>query len=171
MEAVVVPRIHRIVVPVDFSEASERAIDYAGGLARLLGASLHLIHVVEEIVVPSGPMELCLPDTSTLRERLHADARSQLAAIVARLKAAGPQRVTREIRDGLPAESIAQVTVDCGADLVIMATHGRTGLAHLLMGSVAERVIRTAPCPVLVIREPGQANTQTVRPTDSTKAA
>jgi nucleotide-binding universal stress UspA family protein len=167
----VVPRIHRIVVPVDFSEASERAIDYAGGLARLLGASLHLIHVVEEIVVASGPTELSLPDTSALRERLHEDARSRLAAIVAKLKAAGPQRVTREIRNGSPAESIADATVVCGADLVVMATHGRTGLAHLLMGSVAERVIQTACCPVLVIRESGPANTQTVHPTGSTKAA
>jgi universal stress protein A len=160
-----VPKIHRIVVPVDFSEAADRAVDYAGGLALLLGASLHLIHVAEEIILPSGPVELSLPDTSALRERLHEDARSRLAAIVAKLKAAGPQRVTREIRNGLTAESIAQATVDCGADLIIMATHGRTGLAHLLMGSVAERVIRIASCPVLVMRESGQTNIQTRRPT------
>jgi universal stress protein A len=148
------PLIQKIVVPVDFSESGRRAISYAAALARRLGASVHLIHVLPESTVVNGPLEFYTVDRSALRERMHQDARSRLAAIAAGLEHDTNQIIT-EVRTGPTTHSINQAVVDYGADLVIMGTHGRSGLSHLLLGSVAEGVIRTASCPVLVVRESG----------------
>lgn len=126
-------RIRRIAVPTDFSEASDRAVEYGAALARQMGASLYLLHV--------------------LKDHAHYQvARARLGALADRLTRDVP-RVALEVRDGDPAESIAEGAMHYGADLVVMATHGRTGLAHLLTGSVAERLIRIASCPVLVLRD------------------
>jgi universal stress protein A len=151
----VTPLIRRIVVPVDFGEASERAIDYAAGLARLMGASLHLIHILEEPVFASGPIDCCALDTPALCERLHVHARVQLASTAVRLRGDGAHPVTSEIRRGAPAESIVRAAADHRADLVILGTRGRLGLSHMLLGSVAEQVARTASCPALIVRAPG----------------
>lgn len=132
------PIIRRIAVPTDFSEASDRAVEYAAALARRVGASVYLMHV--------------------LRDQSHYHlARARLGALADRLTEGVP-RVALEVRDGEPADSIAQAAMHYGADLIVMATHARTGLAHLLTGSVAERLIRIACCPVLVLRD-----TETVR--------
>ena len=125
--------VRRIAVPTDFSEASDRAVEYAAALARRVGASVYLMHV--------------------LRDQSHYHlARARLAALADRLTAGVP-RITLEVRDGAPAESIAEGAVHYGADLIVMATHARSGLSHLLSGSVAERLIRIASCPVLVLRD------------------
>jgi nucleotide-binding universal stress UspA family protein len=129
--------IKRILVPTDFSEASELAVEYGAALANQVGASLYLIHVVHD------------------RAR-YQSARSRLGAISDRLLECS--RIALEVRDGDPAESIAEAAMHYGADLIVMATHARTGLAHLLTPSIAERLIRIAVCPVLVLRD-----TETVR--------
>ena len=146
------PSIRRIIVPTDFSPASQRAIDYAVTLARPLNASLLLLHVVEQPFVGGGGWEWYIPDAPALLERLEADSRTQLAEIGDGLTQQG-LAVTTEVRRGLPTGGIVAAAADGGADLIVMSTHGRSGLPHLLLGSVAERVIRTAPCPVLAVRE------------------
>lgn len=125
-------QIRKIVVPTDFSDASDSALSYAASMARDSGASLYLLHVVRDQAGYHGA-----------RERL---------ALLADRFAAGVPRVATEVRDGDPAESIAEAVLHYGADLVVMATHARTGLSHLLSGSVAETLIRVAACPVLVLR-------------------
>lgn len=148
--------IQKIVVPIDFSDASKHAAQYAAALARRLDASLHLVHVLEPSEMVTGTFEFYGGPSAEYLDRLYWSKRSQLIAVSASLD--GDVRVTNEVRHGTPAESIRDAAVDYGADLVIMSTHGRSGLSHLLMGSVAEQVIRTARCPVLVIRDCGQVH-------------
>jgi universal stress protein A len=147
--------IQKIVVPIDFSEASERAARYAARLAFRLDASLHLIHVLSEIPVSPGPLEFYTGESAESREQRYQHALDGMTALTKSI-AADPTWCTTEVRSGAIAENVAKAVVDYGADLVIMSTHGRTGLSHLMMGSVAERVIRTAPCPVLAIRGCGR---------------
>ena len=148
--------IQNIVVPIDFSDASTRAAQYASALARRLDASLHLVHVMEPSEMVNGPFEFYGGPPAEFFDRLYWAKRSQLGGVAATLEAGVP--VTIEVRHGTPADCIRDAAIDYGADLVIMSTHGRSGLSHLLMGSVAEHVIRTARCPVLVVRDCGQVH-------------
>jgi glycine betaine transporter len=145
--------ISRILVPVDFSAYSERALEYAIALAGRLGASLHLLHVVEDpIATGVWGGETVLPNLTELREELVDGAERQLVTYREAAERAGvPVVSTAQV--GLPAISIVDHATSLGVDLIVMGTHGRTGMAHLVMGSVAERVLRQAPCPVLTIRE------------------
>lgn len=145
--------IATIVAPVDFSESSTRTARYAVALARRLGATLHLVHVVDVPALASPPRFDAATATSP-GERRYQEGRTRMASLAATLDMR--EGMSTDVRMGPVAEGITQAAVDYGADLVIMATHGRTGLSHLLMGSVAERVIRTARCPVLVVRSCGQ---------------
>jgi universal stress protein A len=132
----------RVIVPIDFSEASEHAAVYAAGLARQLGASVHFVHASE-------------PEEGPRADRAYWLLRHRLVAFSDRI-ASGIEH-SSEIRQGDPIEAIIAAVTDYGADLVVMSTHGRSGLSHLLMGSIAEEVIRSVRCPVLVIRNGGQA--------------
>lgn len=125
--------IRRILVPTDFTDASDHAVTYAAAMARHFGASLYVIHTL------TGHAN-------------YQDARATLAEIAATL-AQGVSRVAVETRVGAPAASIAEAARHYGADLIVMATHGRSGLSHIIAGSVAEDVLRTASCPVLVLRD------------------
>lgn len=147
--------IQKIVVPVDFSPASIRAARYAWRMASHFGAFVYLIHVMEIPANPDGPFGLPSAQTAKPIEFLHQDARARLSAIADQL-GASPGLVATEVRHGAIAENLAEAARHYGADLVVMSTHGRTGLSHLLMGSVAEQVIRAAHCPVLVLRDSGQ---------------
>ena len=146
------PAIEHILVPIDFSPSSDAAVDYAATLARSLGASIHLLHVREDSFAGPAPYELHPPGGRDRRERSYQLARARLSGIAAQVEDAAA-RVTVEVRSGTPTDAIVQAAVDYGADLVVMGTHGRSGLQHLLLGSVAEQVIRSARCPVLAVRE------------------
>ena len=139
--------ITTIMVPTDFSYASDAALGYARMLAARFGASLHLLHVLDE---PGSWSEVyaAIPD---VRDRLTADADRRLAALAACLPA--NLRATSEVLNGAPVPTIVRVAESRGIDLIVMGTHGRRGMGHLLLGSVAERVVRLAPCPVLTVRE------------------
>lgn len=150
------PTIRKILLPVDFSVPSERAAGYAAVLARSLGASIHLVHALEKPVIPAGPWHFDTRYEAERRERLYHEARTQLGAIAAKLRD-GERRVSAEVRIGHAADEITEAAVDYGCDLIVMATHGRSGLPHLVMGSVAEAVIRRANCPVLTVRQSGAA--------------
>jgi universal stress protein A len=149
------PTIHKILLPTDFSESSERAVGYAAALARSLGASVHLMHVLEEPRMTRGPLHFLAPDTVAHDHEYH-ECRTKLAALGATLQN-GVARITTEVRIGSPAQAIVDAAVHYGSDLIVMATHGRSGLPHLVLGSVAEQVVRRAPCPVLAVRQSGAA--------------
>jgi nucleotide-binding universal stress UspA family protein len=140
----------RILVPTDFSEHSERAWGAAQRLARGLGSELVLVHVLVEVQL----YEEGLFGGDRVREfyagvRKWAEDRLDQWATTAR--AAGFS-VRTDIRSGVPHQEIVAVAVDLGADLIVVGTHGRGGIERSLLGSVADRVIRTAPCPVLSVR-------------------
>ena len=137
-----------IVAATDFSSPSELALEYARTLAKRFGASLHLVHVVEE-PYPIGS-EGYVVDVAEFHESLLQEAHQQLAT---RLAIISDEGATGEVLVGKPARRITEAASEKNADLIVMGTHGRGGVAHLLMGSVAERVVRTAPCPVLTVRE------------------
>ena len=154
-------KISSILVPTDFSAWSDHAIAFATTLAAGLHATIHLVHVLEQPFLTSGAYELLLPDTPERRERLYKQSQLRLSAIRERLEAAGVA-ATVEVRSGSAQQEISKAAIDYGADLIVMGTHGRTGLSHLLLGSVAEQVVRAAPCPVLSIRRPAEHEAQRV---------
>jgi nucleotide-binding universal stress UspA family protein len=145
--------VTRILVPTDFSEPADAALEYATTLAGRLGASLHLLHVFEDPYLTGGAFaaEMYAPVPADLREALLTEAKDLLADRAKRLDAAR-FGVTADVFTGPTARAIADYARDNDIDLIVIGTHGRGGMAHLLLGSVAERVVRTAPCPVLTVR-------------------
>lgn len=141
-----------ILVPIDFSANAEQALDYACELAGKLGAKVHLVHAV---VSPPSALQVAL--TEDIIENIvkeHREALDKLAA--ARAGRASFGAPTVEVGD--PRDTIVATAEALSADLIVMGTHGRRGLSRVMMGSVAEDVIRHAPCPVLAVRaQPGQA--------------
>jgi universal stress protein A len=137
-----------IICPVDFSEASYHALEYASRLAQIDGGTLILIHVLHN---PSD--EFFHPEGYVIGWD-QAKARARAALEEAQVKRLANYPKTELIVDiGDPHELILNLARDRKADLIIVATHGRTGLSHMVLGSVAEKVIRHAPCPVFVVRQ------------------
>ena len=145
--------IARILVPTDFGPAAGAALDYAITLARQFEASLRLLHVVDDPFVAGAAWgsEVYVGPVPAMRETLVDEAAAKLSAQLERADV-GPVPARSEVRIGRPADLIREVAEQEACDLIVMGTHGRTGMAHLLMGSVAERVLRTAPCPVMTVR-------------------
>jgi len=143
--------IKRIVVPVDFSETSLRALDYAVQLSRPLNARLTVVHVVEPVYYPmAGDLDGLGLNLSAVYTEIERAARARMTQLAAKLKAR--RIVVRTLlTHGTPHHVIVESAKKLKADLIIMSTHGRTGLSHALMGSVAERVVRLAGCPVLTV--------------------
>ena len=141
--------IQNILVPTDFSEYAEYALDYAIELAKKLEARLTVLYVfhVSSLALGEAPPAV-LDDTL---ETMEAHARQHTQRALARVLNAGLQGDS-VIVEGTPFQSIIETAESRVVDLIVMGTHGRTGLTHVLMGSVAERVVRMAPCPVLVTR-------------------
>lgn len=145
----------KILVTTDFSPGANTALDAALSLAKRLQASVHVLHVVEDPVVAAAWSEAYAFDVLKLREDLVADAGRRLASIAT----ADPSvHLTTEVAVGRPAETIVRTAADRGADLIVVGTHGRSGVTRMLMGSIAERVVRHAECPVLVARAVLAAN-------------
>lgn len=148
------PDFKRIVVPVDFSSNSTRALDHAHMLATRFGASLHLVHVCEVPALTTGSMDAYAVAYSNWSQQLGDEAERQLLKLQARLTGVP---VTTEVLFGNAARAIVTDATNRKADLIVMGTHGHGPLMHAWMGNVAERVVRTAPCPVLTVREPQEA--------------
>ena len=149
--------IKRILVPIDFSKDSLDALTYATEFAAPFGAELALLHVVEPIYYATPTdMYTANVNTATLIEEQRRAAEQQLARIVAGLEKKG-RRVRAAVKTGAASKVIGDSAKKDRADLIIMATHGRTGLAHMFMGSVAEKVVRSAACPVLTVRGKGSS--------------
>lgn len=145
------PDIKRIVVPVDFSGNATRALGYAHGLALKFDAALHLIHVCELPAMLTASMDASANSYAVWGRRLGEEAESELTRLKAGLRGV---TVTTEVLFGTPSVAIVEDAQTNRADLIVMGTHGHGAMMHILMGSVAERVVRTAPCPVLTVREP-----------------
>lgn len=144
--------IRRIFVPIDFSDSSLRALDYAIELGRTFGARLSVLFVVEPIYFATpGDLYGTSANLGMLLEEQRRTAREELKKLDERLKKRGIDAET-VLGSGVPHEVIVETAKTRKADLIVMATHGRSGLSHLLMGSVAEKVVRSATCPVLTVR-------------------
>ena len=147
-------RITRILVPTDFSTTADAALEYAFVLADRFGASLQLLHVLADPFMADGmAAETYVLDVPALRDAMLQDARERLAHRAAPREKT-TTRIETEVLFGHGARTIAEYAAERGVDLIVMGTHGRTGVAHLLLGSIAERLVRTAPCPVLTVRHP-----------------
>jgi len=150
-----VSSLRTILVPQDFSPESRAAFSQAEQLARLSGACIHLLHVVHapmlHALTPSGPLDLALPEVMVEGALLEANE------LLSRIAGASRQEVVVHVVEGLPTDAICTVAEEIRADLIVMGTHGREGLSQLLLGSVAERTLRRAPCPVLTVRVPPAA--------------
>jgi len=155
--------IHTILHPTDFSDHSTHAFQLACALTRDYNARLVVLHVVVPPTVIYGE-GILPPDPELLRR----EAQEQLAHLLA------PQanvRAERRLAEGDPAAEVLSAAEEIGADLIVMGTHGRTGLGRLLMGSVAEEVMRHAPCPVLTTRLPATAWAASAAPVEEVAGA
>ena len=144
--------IKRILVPLDFSDDSLKALTYARQFGRPFGAELVLLYVVEPIYYATpADMYATSANVAMLIDEQRRAGTQQLKRIGADLQKAG-QRFRTLLKTGSAAQSIVDTAKTVKADMIIMATHGRTGLAHMFVGSVAEKVVRTAACAVLTVR-------------------
>lgn len=147
------PAVTRILAPIDFSPSSRAALEYALFLAGKLGAELEVLHVAEPpgYVGPDAlallPVGIAHPGSDQTRADVQREVEGLLAKAGAR-----PRTAAVRVEAGEPSDLILRIASEGGANLIVMGTHGRTGLSRLLIGSVAEAVLRRASCPVLTIR-------------------
>lgn len=142
------PKFDKILCPVDFDDNSVEALAMATDLARQHDAKVFLLHAAPPVdpLVVSAPIVFAR-QREEARKNLNQMAENYLKDI----------KHETMLRVGHPAHEILAAVKETGADVVVMATHGRTGVSHLVLGSVAERVVREAPCPVLIVRARGAA--------------
>jgi nucleotide-binding universal stress UspA family protein len=143
----------KILVPVDFSPFSSEALRAATDIAQLRKAELTVLHVSEDPPFPNtyGQESVAYANWNEIRTQVEEDAKKELAAIIS--ETTSGQNVASINVWGHPVHEILQIAEDGAFDLIVLSTHGRSGLSRLVMGSVAERVIRHAHCPVLVMRD------------------
>ncbi len=145
-------KINKILVPIDFSDYSRNALRYAIDFAKQFNAKLYLIYVVEPVIYPAdfsmGQITFPAADLD-LNER----AKNELENLM-KTEIGDSLSAESIIKTGKPFVEINDTAAEIDADLIIIATHGHTGVEHLLFGSTAEKVVRKAPCPVLSLREP-----------------
>jgi universal stress protein A len=159
----------KILVPVDFSEHSEQAVCVAADLARRNGGTLDIVHVYDPVAYP-------LPEgyvlfTSQQLTRMFAEFDQRLRALAQLAQELGAPSPTTHLRQGITASDICAFAGEGGFDLIVMGTHGRGGVSHLLLGSVAERVLRSAPCPVLTVKAPAAAERRAAVGDDAASSA
>lgn len=145
-------KIDKILVPIDFSDYSKSALRYAVNFAKLFNAEILLIYVVEPVIYPPdfSMGQIAIPTVATefderAREELNKLAKNEIPKEI---------KVTTLIKSGKPFVEIIDTASEADVDLIIIATHGHSGVEHILFGSTAEKVVRKAPCPVLTLREP-----------------
>jgi nucleotide-binding universal stress UspA family protein len=165
--------IRKILVPVDFSPCSSQAVDYAAFLAKELGADvdvMHAWHPSQEIGPIVGAFDHSAERDRALADFVQTDAGKELKRVLFRLEARGVN-VHGRLEAGSPRHAIVDAAAHGDYDLIVMGTHGRTGLAHVVAGSVAEWVVRHAPVPVLTVRdslatvgEPAEAEETVIAP-------
>jgi len=156
-------KIERILCPVDFSEFSAKAGEYARSLARRYHAKLYFAHVIQSVA--AGYPSFDFPDAMVVvGQSLHAYAQQRLQELVKEATAQGGIEVEAVVLEDHATDALLAFAQTHVVDLIVMGTHGRHGLDHLLLGSVTEKVLRKASCPVLVVRRPAR---EFVKPEDS----
>jgi universal stress protein A len=145
--------LHRILVPTEFSKQSQNALNYAVAFAQKFGAELYLLHVVQDLAVFIPDMITVAPPVVPTVKQLTDAVYVAFDRLIEenQLKGVG---IHREVREGSPFFEIIRFAREENMDLIILSTHGHTGLTHMLLGSVTEKVVRKAPCPVLTVRDP-----------------
>lgn len=143
-------QLKKILVPIDFSDCSRKALQYAIPFARQFGASLVLLHVIQ--VSYAAGSEFGVVDVPVLERDLRESSEKELTVMAGEVVG---HQVPAEalVRTGRPVQEIVEAAKQLEVDLIIIATHGRTGLKHVFLGSTTESVVRAAPCPVLTVRE------------------
>jgi len=141
-------QLKRILVPVDFSGPSSQAVRYAARFAQHFGSEITLLHIVQTSVAP-------FPEVAPYLDHLEADFENAERALqtLAAQQTLKSSAIHTAVRTGLAAHEIVEAARELDSDLIVIATHGYTGWKHLCIGSTTERVVRTAPCPVFVVRE------------------
>ena len=146
--------LKHILVATDFSEASDAALLYGRQLARTHGATLHLLHIVGSVASEMASPIGIGPNSGQMQMELEAEAQQRLDTLVADDARRGLTARATALSSGSIAPAILAYADAEQIDLIIVGTHGRTGFAHFFMGSVAQHVVRRAPCPVLTVRHP-----------------
>ena len=154
--------IRRILIPTDFSPPARQAEHYAVALAEKFEAELHVLHVVEDPALPvhGSRYSWAVPDDILPRLLEKAEHNLKLAVPTADMKLI-EQRLVRKIQVGHPVHSIIEYATGHEIDLIVIGTHGRSGLSHLLLGSSAEKLVRSATCPVLTVHPDGHQFVET----------
>ena len=145
----------RILVPTDFSDASVEAVRYAINLATKLNARITLLHVFAPPIYPIGPDGAAFIPGPEAFAQMYRTSEEQLEQLLAKVRSPG-FAIDKRTAEGPIAAAIVQTAADEKVDMIVMGTHGRTGIKHLLLGSIAEAVVRTATTPVLTVRGPKQ---------------
>ena len=143
-------RLRKILVPIDFSPPSKNAFKYAVRFAEEFGGELTLLHVLEP---ESMTGYMAIPEGTAFVENDIVAAGKNLRSLIVSVQNSKIERPHWKVRGGLPSHEIVEAAKEMDVDLIVIATHGYTGWKHFCIGSTAERVVRAAPCPVLVVRE------------------
>jgi nucleotide-binding universal stress UspA family protein len=146
--------LRSILVATDFSEPSDAALTYGRELASRFDATLHVLHIAENIYITTFGAETYAAMAPDLQTDVEQRARVRLERLLIDRDKIGPRTTPVVMTSGSPAFAIVDYAAEHDIDLIVMGTHGRGALAHVLMGSVAEKVVRLAPCPVLTVRHP-----------------
>jgi len=146
--------LKNVLVATDFSEPSDAALMYGRELASRFGATLHVLHAVPNIYIGTLGAENYVALAPDLQGQIEDDARRRVDELVVDSDRSGPATIKAIVTSSAPALSIVDYARDHNIDVIVIGTHGRGALAHLMMGSVAERVVRLAACPVLTVRHP-----------------
>jgi universal stress protein A len=146
--------IKKVLVPIDFSDYSKSSLKYAVNFAKNFKASLILVYVVEPVIYPPdfSMGQIAIPAAGVEMDKRAKEELDKLAE----KEIPSDLNVKKIIKTGKPFVEIIETAADEDADLIIIATHGHTGVEHILFGSTAEKVVRKAPCPVLTLREPAK---------------
>jgi universal stress protein A len=157
-----VPTVTRVLVPIDFSPSARAALEYGTFVAGRFAAELHVLHVWEPpgYVGPDALALLPIAPGKPGWEQTRAEVLREVDQFLGR--GARPGKLDVRVEAGEPSDTILQIARQGGVDLIVMGTHGRTGLSRLLIGSVAEAVLRRSTCPVLTIRVPAKASRESV---------
>ena len=144
--------LKHVLVATDFGEASDAALSYGKAFARTFGCALHVLHVVDELASHVMPPALSPVNLGDLQDDLEKEAWRQVDALVSAEDLLELHARTAVTTSSAPAQAILSYAERSDIDLIIVGTHGRTGLAHFFLGSVAQHVVRSAKCPVLTVR-------------------
>jgi universal stress protein A len=146
--------IKNLLVATDFSGPSDVALAYGRELAGRFSATLHVLHIAPNVLISTLGAENYTAVAPELQEQIEADAWRTVKGLANATDPAGPRAIAAVVVSSAPAAAILDYAKAHDIDVIVMGTHGRGALAHLVLGSVAERVVRFAPCPVLTVRTP-----------------